>query len=136
MEIVKGILGAIIPSCQPKDMTYPSDPVFHMKEIGKNMAKKLKRVGVKTIHDLATMTDRDISQATGKTVFISTEKFIEFRKAAIKIVEAYENDRNKDAHIQEVANEMGPNKFGLGDTNGATKEGNGEIEMTEKGNSQ
>ena len=136
MEIVKGILGAIIPSCQPKDMTYPSDPVFHMKEIGKNMAKELKRVGVKTIHDLATMTDRDISQATGKTVFISTEKFIEFRKAAIKIVEAYENDRNKDAHIQEVANEMGPNKFGLGDTNGATKEGNGEIEMTEKGNSQ
>ena len=117
-------------------MTYPSDPVFYMKEIGKNMAKKLKRVGVKTIHDLATMTDRDISRATGKTVFISTEKFIEFRKAAIKIVEAYENDRNKDAHIQEVANEMGPNKFGLGDTNGATKEGNGEIEMTKKGNSQ
>ena len=73
MEIVKGILGAIIPSCQPKDMTYPSDPVFHMKEVGKNMAKKLKRVGVKTISDLATMTDRDISQATGKTVFISTE---------------------------------------------------------------
>ena len=136
MEIVKGILGAIIPSCQPKDMTYPSDPVFHMKEVGKNMAKKLKRVGVKTISDLATMTDRDISQATGKTVFISTEKFIEFRKAAIKIVEAYESDRSKDAHIQEVANGMESNNFGLGDTNEATKEGKGEVEMTKKGSSQ
>ena len=117
-------------------MTYPSDPVFYMKEIGKNMAKKLKRVGVKTIHDLATMTDRDISRATGKTVFISTEKFIEFRRAAIKIVEAYENERSKDAHIQEVANEMKPNTFGPAAKNKATKEGNGEVEMTEKGNSQ
>ena len=100
------------------------------------MAKKLKRVGVKTISDLATMTDRDISQATGKTVFISTEKFVEFRKAAIKIVEAYESDRSKDAHIQEVANGMETNNFGLGDTNEATKEGKGEVEMTKKGSSQ
>ena len=80
------------------------------------------------------MTDRDISQATGKTVFISTEKFVEFRKAAIKLSRRTRAEARM--HISKVANGMESNNFGLGDTNEATKEGKGEVEMTKKGSSQ
>ena len=102
----KGILGAIVPSFQPKDMITPNDPVSHLAEIGKNMGKKLKRVDVKTIKELATMTDRDISIATSKTVFISTDKFNEFRQAAIRVVDAFETEQQKDVHLEQVAEEQ------------------------------
>ena len=70
------------------------------------MGKKLKRVDVKTIKELATMTDRDISIATSKTVFISTDKFKEFRQAAIRVVEAFETEQQKDVHLEQVAEEQ------------------------------
>ena len=41
------------------------------------------------------MTDRDISIATSKTVFISTDKFNEFRQAAIRVVDAFETEQQK-----------------------------------------
>lgn len=93
-------------SFQPKDMITPNDPVSHLAEIGKNMGKKLKRVDVKTIKELATMTDRDISIATSKTVFISTDKFNEFRQAAIRVVDAFETEQQKDVHLEQVAEEQ------------------------------
>ena len=70
------------------------------------MGKKLKRVDVKTIKELATMTDRDISIATSKTVFISTDKFNEFRQAAIRVVDAFETEQQKDVHLEQVAEEQ------------------------------
>ena len=54
-------------------MIHPNDPVSHLKEIGVNMGKKLKRVDIRSIKDLAVLTDRDISIATSKTVFISAD---------------------------------------------------------------
>eukprot|EP00943_MAST-04B_sp_MAST-4B-sp1_P003828 g3828.t1 len=99
----KGILGAIISSFQPKDMIHPNDPVSHLKEIGVNMGKKLKRVDIRSIKDLAVLTDRDISIATSKTVFISADKFKEFRAAAIVVVEAFEMEQKKDARLEQNA---------------------------------
>ena len=131
MEIVKGILGAIIPSAsQGHDV--PSDPVFYER-----IEKIWLRSWSVSVRQLWSCNDDGPwykpSHWQNGTI---AEKFVEFRKAAIKIVEAYESDRSKDAHIQEVANGMESNNFGLGDTNEATKEGKGEVEMTKKGSSQ
>lgn len=48
------------------------------------------------------MTDRDISIATSKTVFISTDKFKEFRAAAIAVVEAFEMEKKKDERMEQA----------------------------------
>lgn len=84
-------------------MIHPNDPVSYLKEIGVNMGKKLKRVDIKSIRDLAVLTDRDIGIATSKTVFISADKFKEFRAAAVAVVEAFETEKRKDERLEQVA---------------------------------
>ena len=79
-----GIIGAIVPSCNPRSIIIESDPLHYLPGVSQNVGLKLLRFNLKTVQHLAELSDKDLRLVVLKSEFISNKRLVEFRKAAIE----------------------------------------------------
>ena len=87
-----GIVGAIIPSCNPRSTVLPTDPIERLPGISHSMALKLIRFELKTVKDLAELKDSEVRLFALKSEFITQKRLTEFRQSAMESL----SSRNRD----------------------------------------
>ena len=79
-----GIIGAIIPSCKPRSDIIETDLIHRLPGLSQSMALKLNRFELKTVGDLRSLNDKDLRLFAMKSEFVSKNRLLEFRKAAVQ----------------------------------------------------
>lgn len=79
-----GIIGAIIPACNPRTTVIESDPIHRLSGVSQSVALKLLRFNLKTVKQLAELDDKDLKLVVLKSEFINKKRLMGFRKTAIQ----------------------------------------------------
>ena len=79
-----GIVGAIVPSCNPRSTIIGADPVHRLPGVSQTVALKLLRFDLKTVKQLAELGDKDLRLYVLKSEFISKKRLEEFRNSAVQ----------------------------------------------------
>ena len=87
-----GIIGAIIPSCNPRSNVIESDPIERLPGISHSMALKLVRFELKSVKHLAELKDSNLRLFALKSEFITQQRLMDFRQTAIEAL----SSRNRD----------------------------------------
>ena len=79
-----GIIGAIIPACNPRTTVIESDPIHRLSGVSQSVALKLLRFNLKTVKQLAELDDKDLKLVVLKSEFINKKRLVGFRKTAVQ----------------------------------------------------